>query len=886
MAGGRFLPGLFETKATASAGDAPARAAGAALQTAGMPLGATVGQWDIQQGVTRGLERVSIVFRCVDAIATTQSRIPINIVKAAPGIVDLSKGEVVDDADLWKLLNRKTNKYETAQQLRYRLSATLLLSRRGAFLEVVQGTQGKPAELHLLMPGSVQPIPDPKKFVSGYQITRGDAVIETLPPERVIWIKVKPHPIDPYSQLTPLMAAGISVDTDSLARIFNRNFLANDGRPGMLITIQGRLNQEDAAEIKSRFSGGVHMAGRTSVIEADGLEAADLAASPRDLQWHELLNLSKEDIQLAFGVPESVMGNASGRTFDNADAERENYYIDTVQPHCEAIATGLDPITGETDDDTMVAFDFSGVDVLQRIAARKREEHRAEVAAGLKTIDEYRESAGLEAFNVVGSRVLFHTSGLAIAKSPDDQAGIMQYRQVGTDPGEGLQAAAASESGALKGVRKGIREADRQRGNTEAANSIRQRALRLVKSFDVNELETKAGLPELETKDRAERQKERDDRKRTRRKRTAAHPLSTTTSTSGPAIKTHPYLGLRYKMEGFIEGQLTQWDTRQENVVAERLTHVKFRKDTRHWESKEGETKKLPKSQKCKYCKDEATKAVIWAEGRAYVPVCDAHVQKAKTSLREKNGDMGEVDGVRDLQDMRDKQEKKALDPSYAVNTEQWAEDLVSGMGSFVRKAMEREARRAAQELKDMGIGELTEINFDSKADPLEAMLGRKGISNALDPIYQDVMDIVRKAAENQSNRLQKAIKEMDDSGASIKEIERKVRQMTGTRAPWRKNLSVNVTTTAVEAARGAIFQKMPGKFIEKTWVSQHDHRTRPTHAKADGQTKLGNQFFRVGSAKMLFPCQPGAPIEEVANCRCYATYSISESAQRALENL
>lgn len=874
MAGGRFLPGLFETKA-ASASDAPARAAGAALQTAGMPLGAAVGQWDVQQGVTRGLERVSIVFRCVDAIAQTQSRIPMQIVRSKPGVADLSKAEVIDDADLWKLLNRRANKYETAQQFRYRLSATLLLSRRGAFVEMVPASGGEPASLHLMMPGSVQPIPDAKTFVKGYQITRGDSVIDVLPPERVIWIKTKPHPIDPYSQLTPLMAAGISVDTDTLARIFNRNFLANDGRPGMLITVQGRLNPEDAAELKSRFSGGVHMAGRTSVIEADGLETADLASSPRDLQWHELITLSKEDVQLAFGVPESVMGNASGRTFDNADAERENYYIDTVQPHCEAIASGLDPVTGETDDDTMVAYDFSGVDVLQRIAARKREEHRAEVAAGLKTIDEYREAAGLDVFNVVGSRVLFHTSGLAIAKTPEDQAGVMDYRAVGSDPGEGLQGAAAAESGALKGVRAGIREGDRQRANTQQATAIRQRALRLVKSFDVNELETKAGLPELETKDRAERQKERDKRKKPRKPDVAGHALRKATQ--------HPYMGLRFKMEGFIEGQLTQWDTRQENVVTERLSHVKFRKDTRHWESKE--EKKLPKTQKCKYCTNEATKAVMWAEMRAYVPVCADHVTKAKDNLKEKNGDLGEVDKVCDIEELRKRQEKKSLDPSYAVNTKQWTEDLITGMGTFMRKAMEREARRAAQELKDMGIGELTETDFDSKADPLEALLGRKGISKTLDPIYQNVMDIVRVAAENQSNRLQKAIKELDDSGASIKEIERKVREMTGTRAPWRKNLSVNVTTTAVEAARGAVFNKVPGKFIEKTWVSTHDSRTRPTHAQADGQTKLGNQFFRVGSAKMLFPCQPGAPIEEVANCRCYATYSISESAQRALEN-
>jgi GNAT superfamily N-acetyltransferase len=39
---------------------------------------------------------------------------------------------------------------------------------------------------------------------------------------------------------------------------------------------------------------------------------------------------------------------------------------------------------------------------------------------------------------------------------------------------------------------------------------------------------------------------------------------------------------------------------------------------------------KLPKSQKCKYCKQQATQRVIHSEGMAYVPACDEHLDKAK----------------------------------------------------------------------------------------------------------------------------------------------------------------------------------------------------------------------------------------------------------------
>lgn len=872
MAGGRFLSGLFERKSN-SPSEATARAGGAALATSGMPLSGTTGQWDMNQAVTRGLERVGMVFRCVDAIAQTQARIPIELTRLHPGKAR-GEAETIEDLDLWKLLNFRSNPYETSYQLRYRISATLLLSRRGAFIEMVPGPGGKVAELHLMMPGSVQPIPDPKKFVSGYQIMRGDAVIDTLPPERVCWIKAKPHPMDPYSQLTPLMAAGLSAETDLLARTFNRNFLANDGRPGMLITLKGSLNREDADEIKSRFQGG-GQAGRTSVIEADGLEAQDLAASPRDLQWAELITGSKQDIQLAFGVPESVMGNASGRTFDNADAERENFYIDTIQTHCEPIAMGLDPITGDTKDDVVVAYDFSGVDVLQRIAARKREEYRSEFSAGLITIDEYREQSGRTPFDVVGSRVLFTNAGLAIGKTPEDQAGIMQYRQVGTDPGEGLQQAAASESGALQGVRRGLQEANRQRGNTDAANAVQERALRLVKDF--GGLETKS--------DRKERQEKRGDRKNGRK---AGRRLEKTISTSGPQLKDHPYLALRYKMEGFVEGQLTQWDTRQENVVAERLGHAKFRKGTRHWETKEvDEIKKgFPKNQKCKYCKEPAVKRIIHSEGMAYIPVCSGHLDKGKDAAAActppgYGPDPSNIDAIRDVKAEEDI-EIKAIDPSYAINTKQWTDDLVSGLGGYIRKAMLREARSAALNMQAEGIENISDLDL-SGSDPLKSLFGNK-VNAALDPAYGAVVDIITTAAKNQTARLKSTIADMDDAGASMKEIERKVRQMTGTRAPWRKQLAINVTTTAVEAARAAVYDMAPAGTYTKTWVSEHDGRTRATHLKADGQTKAVHVPFRVGGAKMMFPCQPGAPIEEVANCRCYAYYSLSDKAAAALE--
>ena len=155
------------------------------------PGGSYVERWNVDRAVKEGFERSLWVFKAVDAIASNQARLPIIIRRG-----DESEGELVIDDPLVKLLNRKPNIYETAAAFRYRLSAQLLLSKKGAFIEVVRDRLGRPAQMYLLPPDKVEPIPDPKTFVSGYKLTHANGQIDEIEPERVVWVK-KPHPIDP-----------------------------------------------------------------------------------------------------------------------------------------------------------------------------------------------------------------------------------------------------------------------------------------------------------------------------------------------------------------------------------------------------------------------------------------------------------------------------------------------------------------------------------------------------------------------------------------------------------------------------------------------------------------------------------------------------------------
>jgi hypothetical protein len=395
--------------------------------------------------------------------------------------------------------------------------------------------------------------------------------------------------------MTPLVAAGIEADTDYLARVFNRTFLMNDGRPGMLITIdpgEAPLPAEDAEIIKRRFSGGPASAGQTTVIEAAGISAQDLSASPRDIQWDSLLNTSKERLLMAFGVPESVMGNAANRTFDNADAERENFWMDTMIPHCDNMAFSLDALTGDTSDTKVIAFDYDDVDVLQRAAARRREEWRTEYNAGLITADQYLEETGRDPWAVGRTEVLYMPNGVVVARNDVKQKEAdkfvpAQQAQQGAVGGRSETSGEAAMSGRIRAL---------DRATAKWGNQI---AARLASGKGIESTETKSAKSTCKYCDAPSTRYVVNSKNGAKTAVCKGHLKmgKQRTARSGPGKRANPNLVARVEkkeeehdraLEYFIEGAVASWDERQANVFPSRLDHTKVRKDTRHWEGSIG----------------------------------------------------------------------------------------------------------------------------------------------------------------------------------------------------------------------------------------------------------------------------------------------------------
>lgn len=343
--------------------------------------------WDIERAYKEGFQKVTWVSRCIDAIAGNQSRLPA-ILRAD----NSPQGRILRDKDesILSLLNTKTNVGENSFVFRYRLSSQLLMSSRGAFIEKVRGRNGELIALQLLPPQHTAPIPDPRTFVSGFEVDMRNGTKIILNPDDVVWIR-KPHPLDPYLSLTPMEAAGIAIEIENLAKIYNRNFLLNDGRPGGLLVVRGEIDDDDKDELRNRFRGNINRAGAVTVVSSDeGVDFVDTGQSPRDANYVQMRQLQKEEILAAFGVPESVIGNAAGRTFSNAAEEHKVFWNETMLPHLELLARGLDELHPKY----YVDFDVTDVPVLVLYKQERDRYLLNEFQQGLISGNEYREGAG------------------------------------------------------------------------------------------------------------------------------------------------------------------------------------------------------------------------------------------------------------------------------------------------------------------------------------------------------------------------------------------------------------------------------------------------------------------------------------------------------------
>ncbi|MFE2181361.1 phage portal protein [Streptomyces sp. NPDC059455] len=550
--------------------------------------------WDLERVIIEGYERSIWTFKSVEAISKHASTLPVQIGRGGD---ERQFEETLEDHPLLRLLNKKANPLETGDVFKKRLSAQLLLSKKGVFIEKTFSRGGVLTRLDLLPPDRVQIIPDDRNadYVKHFEFTNYAGQIRELKPKNVIWLR-DPHPTDPFCGITPIEAAGLSVNLDVMARTYNISFIENDGRPGGIVGID--LDGVDANEverIQKRLAPGAHNAGQLTLVGTGpgGVSYVDTSARPREMAYETLASTTKQEILSAFGVYESVIGNASERTFNNADREEWNFWAHTALPHLNLIASAFDP---DLSDDWVIRFDTSRIAALEFPRRQAREEARKEFEAGLITIDEYREIANRRPFNTPQSRALWISPQKAPVPANDQDAAALG---LAPEPGAGGESdtdanAALPATGGDESAAAAVVEARTTEPAPTAADDIAaargQAPLELpagaaAAADDV--AAARARVTEAASGDAA------DDIARARSNNTQPESGPATedveTARAQLEVKALPTGGFEIADSDFdtlskaVAAVLTSLLARQEGVIVARLRAPKTRKYTRFW---------------------------------------------------------------------------------------------------------------------------------------------------------------------------------------------------------------------------------------------------------------------------------------------------------------
>lgn len=794
--------------------------------------------WDMEAVIAEGYERSVWTYRCVELISGSQSRLPFRVGRN----VGLENEEVIENHPLYRVLNRQANPLETARQFRKRLSAQVLLSKKGAFVEVTKSRAGIITRLDLLDPDRVEIMPsDSGDYIDYFQFTRRDGQVREIPTERIRWVR-EPHPTDPFCGTTPLEAAGISIELDQLSRMYNISFIKNDSRPGGILSVDtNTLTDQEMARLESRFVPGAQQAGQLSVVAsgAGGLNYVDLATRPRDMAYGEASRNSKDEILSAFGIGESVLGNASGRTYDNADAEEYNFWTKPMPPHNDLIAGAF---AADLDEDLEPYLDTSGVDALELGKRKRREEARSEVDAGLRSIDEYRPLAQLDPLNNPQSRAVWVSPGKApIPGSPADAAELLGGEAApgaapdpGTDPGAGSGPDGSPADGGEPKTAAAVVDELRAGEGDPADLSVPTGQAAAVVDRIRNEQET---IPEPGAAAAAVAAA-RDDARDWTPENAATLPApepepgpgpaaaaveaakwgfeAKALSTTSAAFEYSPSPHMSEAAALALNATLTAILTRQEGVILARLDSPKARKGTPFWRPE----------------------------------------HKADTRAGQ-----------------------EPMDIEKAVGTERWLEEAAETLSPVLWDVASQAGAQFLTALIASGVIPEDESNPD------------QAVPEVTRRVMLAVLMVIIDALNDFLTRLIGALNVAQMTATDVSELAAVTRAHFAGKdgqTRWARALSGDVghglVTGMTESVAAALTPSALSRPITREWVSRRDERVRLSHQAVDGTSLPAGEPFDVGADKMMHPQDPTASLHERAGCRCRCVYRIAPGATYTLE--
>jgi len=292
----------------------------------------------IQADYLDAFETCDIAFRCIHLLCSKVANTNLHLYQMGTQ----EEIEEIFDHDVLDLLARP-NPHTTKWELFYQIELSKILTGNAYVLKLRSRKTGKGLiqELWLLRPDWVTvKVNDDGSLSYEYRMPNQ---VKTYSEKDIIHIKMPSIKSAIYG--SPLIKPIINIIRNYVYSVrWNTKFFYNEARPDALIVSKTRIPDAEKEEIRRKWkemfgfdSGGTHGIG---FLSGEGIDYKIVSSTIKDMDFANLLKVSREDIMLGFGVPKPLLMPEAGNK-STIDGAIYIFYNDTIKPEIQMIVDKL-----------------------------------------------------------------------------------------------------------------------------------------------------------------------------------------------------------------------------------------------------------------------------------------------------------------------------------------------------------------------------------------------------------------------------------------------------------------------------------------------------------------------------------------------------------------
>lgn len=273
--------------------------------------------------------RTATVFGCVRLISGAVATLPLQIKRR----IDARTREDASDAPIWRVLNRKPNRWQKPAQFKRMMQAHLLL-RGNAYALMTKNGRGEVISLVPLHPDRVE-LRQLADMSLEFVYTRKDGRRFIFGQNEVMHLVLLT--LDGFRGVSVIAYAREVIGLSMAMETHGAALFRNGANVSGALTHKDKLSDEAYQRLKSdmeNFRNGGAREGDTIILE-EGMEYEKIGLSASDAQWLESRKFSRTDIMMFFGVPPHMLGDTEKATSWGSGIEQQSqgFVTFTLEDH-------------------------------------------------------------------------------------------------------------------------------------------------------------------------------------------------------------------------------------------------------------------------------------------------------------------------------------------------------------------------------------------------------------------------------------------------------------------------------------------------------------------------------------------------------------------------